>query len=352
MRAALLLSTIVAVGIFASPATAQADPGYADLPSGNATAPPEAAPPAFIAASEKVPGFFVARPTFVRRFTPGKVGAKASPAPSFVIVVPTAEHARKVESGDFGGGGGGDEAGPCFSQVRRLGGAPHRRRAEAEGDEQADSGGTPPIPDWNEGLGSSATINAKTEQNPMAGVTAVHRERLVTDASGTRVEIDDVWVDPTTKGVRTIASATLPLKLVGSSRGLRIFAARDERADGTKAVQFVVAPASGPSNGSEGLVAMPGDGRNVSSSSCSHLRVAMSAADGAADSAVLRTTIRLPDVEREAPRVGEDEEKRERVREAAIQLGVSKTKRDAQPILSVTFGSSGRETSLVVRNAE
>jgi hypothetical protein len=78
----------------------------------------------------------------------------------------------------------------------------------------------------------------------------------------------------------------------------------------------------------------------------------MSAADGAADSAVLRTTIRLPDVEREAPRVGEDEEKRERVREAAIQLGVSKTKRDAQPILSVTFGWSGRETSLVVRNDE
>ena len=47
-----------------------------------------------------------------------------------------------------------------------------------------------------------------------------------------------------------------------------------------------------------------------------------------------------------------EEERRARVREAAIQLGVSKTKRDKEPVISVTFGWSGRETSQVVRNDE
>lgn len=347
-------------------------PGYSELPSGHTTVPPESqAPPASIAANEKVPGFFVATPSFPNRRMPktAKLAKRGAPAPTYVVVVGTAERKQKVESGEFNGSRSDDETGPCFSQARSFSGGPHRRPPEAEGDDQGGAGGPTPIRDWNEGLSGTATINVKTEHDPNAGVIAVHRERLVTDATGTRLEIDDAWVDPATKGVRKLASTTLPLKLVQSSRGLEVWAAREERADGTKLVQFVIIGPRDLPNGREALSTTHGDGRNTSSSSCSHLRVAMSATDGDSDSAILRTTLRLPDVERkdDAPRAvrreakeedGEDredeveEERRARVREAAIQLGVSKTTRDKEPILSVTFGWSGRETSQIVRNDE
>ena len=46
-------------------------PGYSELPSGHTTVPPESqAPPASIAANEKVPGFFVATPSFPNRRMP------------------------------------------------------------------------------------------------------------------------------------------------------------------------------------------------------------------------------------------------------------------------------------------
>ena len=337
-------------------------PVWSDLPSGHTTAPPESStPPASIPANEKVPGFFVATPSFPRRSKMAGKMAKpvkgSSPAPTYVVVVGTKERKEKVESGDFNGSRTDQETGVCFSQSRRFSSPAPKRPPEAEGDDQGESEVDSTIADWNDGLSGAATVNIKTEHNPAAGVTAVHRERLVTDAAGTRIEIEDAWVDPTTKGVRKIASTTLPLKLVGSSRGLEVWAAREDRPDGMKLVQFVVVAPRDLPNGPEALSTMHGDGRNTSSNSCSHLRVAMNAAEGASDSAVLRTTLRLPDIDRKSEerreRDGEEEEERRaRVREAAIQLGVSKTKRDKEPVISVTFGWSGRETSQVVRNDE
>jgi hypothetical protein len=351
MRARLLLSTVFVAGVLTVPMTASAElPGYADLPSGHATAPPASAPPASIPANEKVPGFFVASPQFPRRKMPAKASMKGMkpPAPSYVLVVATSERAKRVESGEFGGRRDDEESGPCFSQERHFRGPPKKPMRREDAGSEDETTEEPAIPDWDEGLGGQATINVKTETNPTAGVTAVHREELVTDASGARLEIVDVWVDPATKGVRKIGASTIPLMKLGSTRGLVVYAARDER-DDMKAVQFVVVPPSDVPNGrSESLVAVLGDGRNAMSSSCSHLRFAMNAAEGAADSAVLKATLRLPD-RGDAERTDDEGEKRARVREAAVQLGVSRTKRDPRPVISLTFGWSGRETTQVVR---
>lgn len=355
MRAAFLFSSVAFAGIVACPSIAAADlPGYADLPGGHATAPPESAPPNSIPAHEKVPGFFVATPSFPNRFKGSvKRGAKPSAGPSYVMVVATADRAKRVESGNFGDSRE-DEGGPCFSQEHNIERSFSKRSAPPvpdSDDEDDDDSAKPAIPDWSEGLSGSAAISVKTENNPNAGVTAVHSERFVNDGGSARIEIVDAWVDPATKGVRKIASSALPLKLLGSARGLEVYAAREER-EKTNAVHFVVVPSSDTPNGrAESLVAMLGDGRNMTSSSCSHLRFALAAGTGAADSALLRTTLRLPD--REAgERSDADGEKRARVREAAVQLGISQTKRDAQPILSLTFGWAGRETTQVVRSDE
>jgi hypothetical protein len=329
MRRALLLSLVLVV----SPSIARADlPGYVDLPSGHGTAPPVKNRPAFIAAREKVPGFFVV------------AQGTSKPFQNVVFVVASAEQVKKGTPSE-------GQTGPCFSEAR----PPYEKREE--------STDTPRFPDWNEGLSDRATVYAKTANNAHSGVTAVHRERLVTDATGTRLEIDDVWVDPSTRGVRKIGSATLPLRLLGSSHGLSVYAARDERDEKTKLVHFVVVPPRGLPNGAESLSSVHGDGRTTSSNSCSHLRFAVSATDAAADSVVVKATLRLQDLQSEAAPAAherkkkededeEREERRARVREAAVQLGVSKTKRDKQPVISVTFGWSGRETTQVVRNDE
>lgn len=343
MRAALLFSAAFAAGVFACPKAASADvPSYGELPSGHATAPPETTPPSSIPAHEKVPGFFVATPRFGRRFKGSSRGMP--PAPSYVLVVASAEQAKRIEAGELGSERG-EQDGACLSQVHRF-----ARPTSKPGDEDEDFDDDPtkpPFPDWREGMSDAAAVNLKTESSSMGGVTAVHSERFVSDAAGPRVEMVDVWVDPATKGVRKIASATLPLKLVGTSRGLAVHAARDDR-DKVKAVQFVVVrPKDMPDRHLEALVAVTANGANMTSSSCSHLRFALNAGDGSADSALLKTSLRLPD----RPEAT-DGERRIRLREAALQIGVSKTKRDKAPVLSLTFGWSGRETSQLAASEE
>jgi len=52
-----------------------------------------------------------------------------------------------------------------------------------------------------------------------------------------------VRIDPTSRGARLTAKATLPLREVATAPGgLTIYAARDEHSDGRRYVQFVVAP--------------------------------------------------------------------------------------------------------------
>jgi hypothetical protein len=349
MRAPIFAAALVALGVLAVPANASADmPGYGELPSGHATAPPDASVPASIPAREKVPGFFVATPSLPARRSKMamKPGMKGPSKPSYVLVVANEERQKKIQSGELGGRDN-DDNGPCFSEARRF----TRPPPPDPTNEDADGGEEASLLDWDEGLGPQAMVQLETEDNPRGGVTAVHRERLVTEGSATRLEIVDVWVDPATKGVRKIGESTIPLKMVGSSRGLSVYAARDER-DKVKAVQFVIVPPNDLPNGrSEGLVAVRGDGRNTTSSSCSHLRVAMNAADGAADSALLKATLRLPE-HGDGERTEENGEKRVRLREAAIQLGLSKAKRDREPIVSVTFGWAGRETSQIARGED
>lgn len=141
-----------------------------------------------------------------------------------------------------------------------------------------------------------ANVWPKSENDPNGGIAAVHSERLVRDAAGVRIEMVDAWVDPVTKGVRKIGAATLPLKLVTSTRGLEVYAARDDRDNGKqKIVQYVVVPPTDvPNSEHETLVAMHQGGRSTTSSSCSHLRVALYADDKSAESVILRATLRLP----------------------------------------------------------
>lgn len=301
-----------ALVFFAADARAEV-PAYSALPNGHATSPPKTKRPDWISPNERVPGFFLTQAPMHPRIPKG-----SRP----LSVVGSARIAEEMKAN-----GGADEGAPsgiCFSQARANVG----REDEDEDGERSF--------DWTEGLANQANVWPKSENNPTGGVTAVHAEKLIEDDAGARVESTDVWVDPATRGVRKVASATLPLRLVRTALGgLKVYAARDERKD-RRLVQFVIVqPTRSDVPQTTTMVAMHQNGGASHSTSCSHLRVAIPIDPRGGDGATVTTTLVLPS----------RQEGEVRMREARIQLSVSQTTRDKEPLVSVSFGWAGRETT-------
>jgi hypothetical protein len=202
----------------------------------------------------------------------------------------------------------------------------------------------------------------------------VHLERLSVSADGTTASLEatDAWIDTTTRGARLVAKSTLPLKQIGTlAGGRKIFAGRDERADGRRGVQFVI------TRGQDTLAAQLGrmfarrlDGDVVQDSGCAHFRMGIPLTkDG--ESALVSTSVMLPSLDgKEAPTLAqlqgvpqrraranrvvatpfgsrtisdEPEERELRLREVGIQLSVSQTSRDKEPVISVSQRWLARE---------
>lgn len=201
----------------------------------------------------------------------------------------------------------------------------------------------------------------------MGGVTAVHREELVTSGASAKLSVTDAWVDPRTLGVRLLGSHTLPLARVAVGPGhVAVYAFRDGHT-----VQFVVTAPEMPQPraADHGLVAgmqamlgdtpgvkvnaMPafvgsmtrqlissGSSGDMGSSDCGHIRVRLDVTPGHGDAASVSAQVALPPLE---PDPGGNPEVR--LRPLAIQLSASQTPSESIPTCSVSFGWAGPERS-------
>lgn len=344
----------VVAGFLLATTAASADvPKYADLPKGSLTSPPDdAKKPAAIPAKEKVDGFNVGAQKF---------DAKVPMGARHVTVFGTAAQAEALSKGEFGGE---DDGSICFSEANRGGGMSF--------DEDADDESTQPQQrDWDSSQQSQVHLWLKTKDNPSGGIMAVHSEKVVEKDGAVSLETADAWVDPATKGARLIAKSSLPMKLMGTAmNGFKVFAARDERAGAKKRVQFVFMRGENQHAQirNQGMMAILSDGMGSMGSGCRHLRVSLPVEEKGGESAVISATIELPsanpddkkkdEAKDEAKKakpgkfrgfrgrsLGGGEEKEIRVRELQSTISVSKSTRDKEPLVSVSFGWATRETT-------
>ncbi|MBX3221333.1 MAG: hypothetical protein KF795_12490 [Labilithrix sp.] len=332
-------------------------PTFSKLPAGRLTVPSKKNVPA-VSARESVPGVFVVTPRHLfgrdRRY-----------------VTVTAD-ARIAAAAKEGGGWDASALMPsaCMSQLNRS-------RFAFDGDS-----GSPT--EWEENLATEVQVYAKTADNPSSGVTAIHSERIVEQNGAITLESVDAWVDPATRGARLISKASLPLELLREPAfGMKVYAGRDERPDGKRFVQFVVVRPEGPHMDRTGQIwAMREEGSLSHSSGCRHQRVAIGIGDSNGDTATVIATVVLPALDagsdkarrvpptppapallptplpangakptpavffgrRGPPREpGSFTETEVRTRVMHIQLSVSKTTREKEPLVSVSSSWGGRE---------
>jgi hypothetical protein len=176
---------------------------------------------------------------------------------------------------------------------------------------------------WEDALQSELYL---VRDSPQHRVVLVHSERVVEEAGKTALVSLDAWVDTQTLGARLRARATLPLVPLGSAPGgARILAGREAQPNGKSLVHFVVAPPSEPLESVE--IRHSVDDRSVSSSQCAHHRVALASSG---DAAVIRASA----VTRE-----------NYLRPLRIDLSVSQTSRDKEPVVSLSTNWTGAEKS-------
>jgi hypothetical protein len=346
------IAFVLALALASSAASANETPKYSDVAKGTLTpAPHFKKKPKVIAPREQVPGLYVVQQKFDR---------EVPVTQRHITVVTDPKSAEQITKGE--GFGTFDDAWPCLSEASR--------RFDPDDPEGA-------ITEWDSSASTQVNLWPVSKENP-EGVSAVHVERFVDDGGSARLEITNAWVDPNTRGARLIDKSTLPLTLVGASvGGMRVFAARNDRADGRNMVEFVVAR---PRGGSEiakrmsTLMAIRPDGNGGHAAGCSHIRVSLPIETKGGESALVFASVELPSLPRsadddDATPENEKTEKSDskakpaprkrpirrgpvpegsheieaRLRDIEVHLGVSRTTKDAEPLLSVSFGWAGRE---------
>ena len=339
MKTLTSLALLSLVSLTARGAHADEPPKFSALARGAVPMPPQKVGPAALSPRESVPGFFVVSPEW-----PAQVPAIHRHV-SVTTDAKIAEQVRGNTPKKFKRPlPSVDASGACMAESDGMANMKATRGADDFGEDQESS--------WNASFQDQARAFPKQKDNPRSGVAAVHSERLVDQNGALSLESVDVWVDPSTRGVRLIGKATLPLTPVGTTvGGIKIYAGREERADGKKLVQFVILnPKEDPESPSPGAMwATLQDGESVHTN-CGHLRVALPASETGGDHAIVQTDVRLPDKGSDTPDAtrkakGEDgtTEKEVRRRPMQIQLSVSRTSRDKEPVISVSYGWAGRE---------
>ena len=160
---------------------------------------------------------------------------------------------------------------------------------------------------------------------PKPGVIQLRSERLVRDASGARLELSDLWIDPETASVREFFSATVPLAmLAGHASGFAAYGFRDGNA-----VEIVVT-----THGAFQFTSATGE---LDSNDCDHARVRLDASVVGGDDVVV---VGRYD-EREAPHTlapsTTEPDPPLRMWTAQMSASASRTKSDPAAVLSLTM---------------
>ena len=351
MRALVSLGVLAGLLAIAGDTRGDSAPTFAELPVGRLSVPSQRTPGA-ISARESVPGIFVVPPRY------GYGGGRR-----YVSISADARVAAAQKGGDHWDPSRSMPTG-CVAQL-------HRSRLSFGDGDAGDS-------EWDENLATEVQAYSKTADNPSSGVMAVHSERIVEQGGVVTLESVDAWVDPATRGARLISKASLPLKLLREPAfGMKVYAGRDERPDGKRFVQFVVIRPEGPHMERTSQVwAMRQEGSLAHSSGCSHQRVAIPLDEASGDTATVIATVLLP-----APGASAGEARRGspppvappptpnvrtppraflgaagagpipagfkevelRTRVMHIQVSLSRTAREKEPLVSVSSSWGGRE---------
>jgi hypothetical protein len=308
--AALALTTLAT--------TAHADPqlpAYAALPQGSLSAPPSTKIPAHIAATEKVPGFYVTVPNMNMKV---RAAMKRTSVPRFAQVFASEDHAK----------GGNRNSDTCFAED------PTERVSKRKIDPMPSEDAEPRA--WSN-LQQMLTFPISRDMGVPVGVHAVHSERIVTSGDFASLESADVWVDPETKGVRLIGRASTPLRLLGAvPKGPRVWAMRE---GDDKLHVFVTQDPEILTRG-DGLVSVSARGTDQASS-CSHLRVTLKVEKGGADAVSILGTADLPALERGDGR-GAKGASELRIRPVRVHTSVTWTSHDTAPVMTLSFGWEAR----------
>lgn len=337
----IALGTTLALALVASASAAAPDaapPRYGQLVAGSPTQIPLKKEPAAIGGREKAPGIFPEKSD--QGYGPNIRATEIAELPATDLPAEGSPERAQLRT--------------CFTETYHRDVETLRHQA-GEGLDWIDAAALSP----------SVTLYEKTADMPSGGVTAIHSERFEEDGKGPRLEMTDAWVDPVTRGARVIARKSMALSLVAkSSFGVRVYASRDDAA-ATKKVQFVLVP----DDRNRAVTTQLFGVRNTANggmvqSGCGHLRIGMPIDDDGS-TARLRTTVLIEDVPVEKPteevaapvrfkgrfpkrhaRVASPQVRESRVRDLVTQVSVSRTSRDPEPVISVSFGWDGRESTV------
>jgi hypothetical protein len=334
-----LVLTIATLAVSASARGADAGPaspapsgtGSADvsvLPTGRVPPPPKGKRPSMIPASEKVPGFFLAKPKHM-----GRGGG------DYVVLASTAQGAKDVAQGmGFGASVGARDT--CFAE------------AQSFGDESDDAEAA-----WTPTLQPNVMFNAAIDQSGRPRVLAVHSERLVQEPGVTSLEVADAWIDPVTRGVRLIGRSTLPLARVTTILGgSTVFAGRDDR---TVHVILTASPNQDARHAQQQQLFAAVDG-TVASSQCGYLRVGLATEKGQGRTATFVNDLQLSTLDPQGKLLPKDrpsdtarftgavlgapiDRPENRFRPVHVHASVSWASRDKEALLTVASGWDARE---------
>lgn len=366
---ALLALPSLGLALFtAGDASAIEAPKFSELTAGRVTSVPMTKPPAFISPRESVPGIYVSS----QKWTPDVPVQHRHVAvvgdPKIAAAMKTEEGASQLE----------DTSGACFTEAHL--GMMREMDPEMAKDER--------FTEWQQSLSFEANVWPKSKDNPQSGITAIHSEKVVEQNGNVSLETVDAWVDPSTRGARLITKASLPLKLVTTAvGGVKVYAGRDDRPEGRRYIQFIVMrPRDKKLQRAGTMWGIRQDGNSVHGN-CNHLRVGIPTDAKGGDSAVVIAPVILPALKREdadknekiADKTDKTEaapaltvpsskirgakrasmpapqgmtEKEIRIRAMQVQVSVSRTTKDKDPVLSVSFGWANRETTQRIFEAD
>lgn len=275
---------------------------------------------------ERAPGFWAGhpeRPAAVRSPRGGRSrGAPRDEPPSMVLVSTSEAVARQLFVGPTAGRDPQDDAAPtCFTFTSGL--------RETPGDRAQ----------WTTSSSTVATLPAwASAPEQFARLRLVRAERLVHPAGpGAALEVSHAWVDTESLGTRLVDQRQIPLaEVLAGPGGLRVFAARS----GTDVLFVLKPPAQTPDRGFVMPLMFTGpDGMN-GSSQCGSASIRLRAArPGDAELAFLTGEIAAPVESGDGPPAFGREHQ---VRAFRLTLSESLLSRDPEPILSVSFGWTGK----------
>jgi len=312
---AVSMATMALTGTAIAKDGAGGRPLYASLPEGQSADTFALSRPKTIPAAEHAKGFHVEHP----RHHYGK-GSRGDSLPDYVAIYPSKAAADADHHHEDDLPTGQDAA--CLMTGTREG---HRI-------------------EWHQSLQNYVNLTARIDHVPADElIQPVRSELLVSQPDGrAELQIRRAWIDPRTAGSRLISEETIPLRLVRTTMGLDIFAYRGD--DSVTFITKLRAPRK-EHQFISGMNVTTANGMTGSSTPRCHATVTLRVAPRVAEAAVFNGHAILPALPRARKKSKRDDRREFRVRPIALAFSTSWTSSDDAPVLSVSAGWAGRETT-------